>query len=138
LRDPSGGDLERPLGRGPSGVDRRGQFPDDRALAKAARERGIGFLFSSSCSVYGEADGGLTEDGAVNPLTCYAASKVDSERALFEMASRDWRPVVLRYGTLFGYSPRMRFDLVVNIFALYSTLRNEIQVFGDGCSGVRF
>jgi nucleoside-diphosphate-sugar epimerase len=102
------------------------------ALATAARERGIRFLFSSSCSVYGEADGELTEDAAVNPLTCYAASKVNSEQALFEMAMRDWQPVVLRNGTLFGYSPRMRFDLVVNIFALYSTLRNEIQVFGDG------
>jgi nucleoside-diphosphate-sugar epimerase len=107
-------------------------FRTTAALATAARERGIRFLFSSSCSVYGEADGDLTEDAAVNPLTCYASSKVNSEQALFEMATRDWRPVVLRNGTLFGYSPRMRFDLVVNIFALYSTLRNGIQVFGDG------
>lgn len=102
------------------------------ALATAARERGTRFLFSSSCSVYGEADGDLTEDAAVNPLTCYAVSKVHSEQALFEMATPHWRPVVLRNGTLFGYSPRMRFDLVVNIFALYSTLRHEIQIFGDG------
>jgi nucleoside-diphosphate-sugar epimerase len=102
------------------------------ALAIAARERGTRFLFSSSCSVYGEADGDLTEDAAVNPLTRYATSKVNSEQALFEMATRDWRPVVLRNGTLFGYSPRMRFDLVVNIFVLHSTLRNGIQVFGDG------
>jgi nucleoside-diphosphate-sugar epimerase len=102
------------------------------ALAKSCKEAGIRFLFSSSCSVYGEADGDLSEDSAVNPLTCYAASKVNSERALLDMATWEWRPVVLRNGTLFGYSPRMRFDLVVNIFALYSTLRNEIQVFGDG------
>jgi nucleoside-diphosphate-sugar epimerase len=102
------------------------------ALAKASKERGIRFLFSSSCSVYGEAHGDLPEDGAVNPLTCYALSKVRSEEALFDMATREWRPVVLRNGTLFGYSPRMRFDLVVNVFALYSTLHNEIQVFGDG------
>jgi nucleoside-diphosphate-sugar epimerase len=102
------------------------------ALAEAARENGIRFVFSSSCSVYGEAEGDLVEDGAVNPLTCYAASKAKAEQTLFEMATGDWRPLVLRNGTLFGYSPRMRFDLVVNIFALYSTLRNEIQVFGDG------
>src|SRR5436190_13996311 len=94
------------------------------ALAKSCKEAGIRFLFSSSCSVYGEANGDLAEDSAVNPLTCYAVSKVESERALFDMATQEWRPVVLRNGTLFGYSPRVRFDLVVNIFALYSTLRN--------------
>jgi nucleoside-diphosphate-sugar epimerase len=101
-------------------------------LAKAARKRGIRFLFSSSCSVYGDAEGELMEDGAIHPLTVYAASKVHSEQALLEMANDRWRPVILRNGTLFGFSPRMRFDLVVNIFGLYSTLHNRIGVFGDG------
>jgi nucleoside-diphosphate-sugar epimerase len=107
-------------------------FQTTVALAEAAKEKGIRFVFSSSCSVYGEADGDLTEDGVVNPLTVYAVSKVRSEQALFKLAAGDWRPVVLRNGTLFGYSQRMRFDLVVNIFALYSTVHNEIRVFGDG------
>ena len=102
------------------------------SLAEAAKRQGIRFVFSSSCSVYGEAEGQLDENGVVNPLTVYAVSKVRSEQTLFEMATDDWKPVVLRNGTLFGYSPRMRFDLVVNIFALYSTVRNEIKVFGDG------
>ena len=102
------------------------------SLAETAKKMGIRFVFSSSCSVYGEADGLLAEDGPVNPLTVYAISKVKSEQALFAMATDSWRPVVLRNGTLFGYSPRMRFDLVVNIFALYSTVRNEIRIFGDG------
>jgi len=101
-------------------------------LAKAARDRGIRFVFSSSCSVYGDAEGDLTEDGAVNPLTAYAVSKVQSEQALAGMETGDWRPVILRNGTLFGYSPRMRFDLVVNIFALYGGLHGEIRIFGDG------
>jgi nucleoside-diphosphate-sugar epimerase len=101
-------------------------------LAKAAKQRGIRFLFSSSCSVYGGADGELTEDGVVNPLTVYAVSKVRSEQALHEMTDSAWKPVILRNGTLFGYSPRMRFDLVVNIFALQGTLYNEVKVFGDG------
>jgi nucleoside-diphosphate-sugar epimerase len=101
-------------------------------LAEAARELGIRFVFSSSCSVYGDAEGDLTEDAALNPLTVYAASKVQSEQALTNLASESWQPVILRNGTLFGFSPRMRFDLVVNIFALYGTLRNEIKVFGDG------
>jgi nucleoside-diphosphate-sugar epimerase len=101
-------------------------------LAKACRERGIRFVFSSSCSVYGDAEGDLTEDSALNPLTVYAVSKVESEQALTDLATSTWRPVVLRNGTLFGYSPRMRFDLVVNIFALYSTIHGEVKVFGDG------
>lgn len=102
------------------------------SLAEAAKERGIRFLFSSSCSVYGDAIGELTEDGSVQPLTVYATSKVRSEEALWKMANGRWRPVILRNGTLFGYSPRMRFDLVVNIFSLYSALHNRIGVFGTG------
>lgn len=102
------------------------------ALAEEARERGIRFVFSSSCSVYGEAQGDIDEDGVVNPLTTYAVTKVQAERVLRDMVGEGWSPVILRNGTLFGYSPRMRFDLVINIFSLYSTLYNEIKVFGGG------
>jgi nucleoside-diphosphate-sugar epimerase len=101
-------------------------------LAEAARKRGIRFVFSSSCSIYGDAEGELTEEGPVQPLTVYAGSKVRAEEALLRMADEGWRPVILRNGTLFGYSPRMRFDLVVNIFSLYSALHNRIGIFGDG------
>jgi len=102
------------------------------ALAEAAKDRKIRFIFSSSCSVYGEAAGQLDESGATCPLTAYAISKVDSENSLTELAGGQWQPVILRNGTLFGYSPRMRFDLVANIFSLYSTLYHEVKVFGDG------
>jgi nucleoside-diphosphate-sugar epimerase len=107
-------------------------FRATAALAKAARAKGIRFLFSSSCSVYGHAEGELDELGPIDPQTTYAVSKVEAERALEGLARRTWSPVILRSGTLFGYSPRMRFDLVVNIFSLYSTLYGEIKVFGDG------
>src|SRR5262249_30363906 len=89
-------------------------------------------LFSSSCSVYGDAEGELTEEGHLNPLSVYAVSKVRSEEVLASMATDAWRPVILRNGTLFGYSSKMRFDLVVNVFSLYAALHNKIQVFGDG------
>jgi nucleoside-diphosphate-sugar epimerase len=102
------------------------------ALAEAAKAKGIKFLFSSSCSVYGEADGELNEDGLLNPLTVYAVTKVKAEQALQSLASDRWRPVILRNGTLFGYSGKMRFDLVINIFSLRSTLYNEIEIFGAG------
>ena len=101
-------------------------------LASAARDRGIKFLFSSSCSVYGEAEGLAVETHPVAPLTIYAISKIRAEEMLAELTTPTWTPIVLRNGTLFGFSPRMRFDLVVNIFSLYSTLYNEIKVFGSG------
>ncbi len=107
-------------------------FQATRVLAEEARQRGIRFIFSSSCSVYGEAPGEIDEEGKVNPLTVYAISKIKAEKALLELSTTSWSPVILRNGTLFGYSPRMRFDLVVNIFSLYSALHNEIRIFGDG------
>src|SRR5262249_21663509 len=89
-------------------------------------------IFSSSCSVYGESPGEVDEDGRVAPLTTYAVSKVQAEDVLRELNGPDWRPVILRNGTLFGFSPRMRFDLVVNIFSLYSALHGEVRIFGSG------
>ena len=86
-------------------------------LAELARDRRVPFLFSSSCSIYGAADGEIDEFAATNPLTVYASSKVTAERILGDLASAHWRPTILRNGTLFGYSPRMRFDLVVNNLA---------------------
>jgi nucleoside-diphosphate-sugar epimerase len=103
-----------------------------QVLAERARQKGIRFLFSSSCSIYGEGSDELHEYSPVNPLTLYAASKVSGERILDELADRNWKPIILRNGTLFGYSPRMRFDLVVNTFSLHSILYNEIRVVNGG------
>jgi nucleoside-diphosphate-sugar epimerase len=107
-------------------------FKTTVALAQAAKDRRIPLIFSSSCSVYGDGSGDLTENSEVNPLTVYAVSKVKAEQELTAMADGRWKPVILRNGTLFGYSPRMRFDLVVNVFSLYATLHDQINVFGDG------
>ncbi|KAF0180674.1 MAG: NAD-dependent epimerase/dehydratase [Limisphaerales bacterium] len=107
-------------------------FEATRDLAVACKARGCRFIFSSSCSVYGEAAGEASEDGQTNPLTAYAKSKVDSDQFLLSLADANWRPAILRNGTLYGFSPRMRFDLVINIFSYCSTLYNEVRVFGDG------
>jgi nucleoside-diphosphate-sugar epimerase len=101
-------------------------------LAEEAKAKKLPFIFSSSCSVYGEADGLLTESGADNPLTTYAISKVKCDEMLSDLGDASWSPVSLRNGTLFGFSPRMRFDLVINVFSLHTVLRNKISVFGDG------
>lgn len=108
-------------------------FQSTLFLAEIAKKRGIKFVFSSSCSVYGCSDTEeMNENSALGPLTAYARSKVSAEKALLALKSPEWSPVILRNGTLFGYSPRIRFDLVVNIFSMYSTLYNQIKVFGGG------
>lgn len=101
-------------------------------IAKACKQKGTRFLFSSSCSIYGGSSELIDESGKKGPLTTYAVSKVEAENALLELSDEKWRPIILRNGTLFGYSPRMRFDLVVNTFSLFSSLKNEIKVFGAG------
>ncbi len=101
-------------------------------LAEIARRERIRFLFSSSCAIYGDAEGQIDETGATNPQTVYASSKVTAEGILRELADENWTATILRTGSLFGFSPRMRFDLVTNIFSLQSVLYGQVKIFGDG------
>ena len=94
-----------------------------RKLAADCKSRGIKrFVFASSCSIYArgvgddEEDVLLDETSEVAPRAAYARSKYDAERHLLEMADEDFCPVILRKGTINGFSPRMRYDLVVNTF----------------------
>ena len=87
-----------------------------RMLADVAPRCGIRrFLFASSCSVYGSNRAVVTESSRLCPLSLYAQTKVDSEKILLAARTRRFSPIILRLGTLFGISPRMRFDLVVNL-----------------------
>lgn len=101
-------------------------------LAAESKQRGTRFIFSSSGALYGHGQERSDENSKIAPLSEYAHSKAESERMLIEQSDEPWRPVILRNGSLFGYAPRMRFDLVVNVFALLSTTRNEVKVFGSG------
>lgn len=86
------------------------------------------YMFASTCSVYGEQGNNLiTEKSKVNPLDYYAKSKWQSERAIQYL---NHAPTILRFGTLFGISPRLRFDLVVNLFIIQSLLEGKITVNG--------
>jgi len=90
-------------------------------LGELAKRKGITrFIFSSSCSVY---DRGMMaedviqdEDSPVEPRAAYATSKRAAEQALLALADKRFQPTILRQGTVYGWSPRMRYDLVVNTF----------------------
>jgi dTDP-4-amino-4,6-dideoxygalactose transaminase/nucleoside-diphosphate-sugar epimerase len=102
-------------------------------LAQLCKERGVErFLFSSSCSVYGTGSELLTEDSELRPVSLYARCKVEVEEALSSLADSSFHPVVLRKGTLFGLSPRMRFDLAVNLMTMHAVTKGCIYVTGGG------
>ena len=87
-------------------------------------------VFASSCSVYGASNGAaLTEQSSLNPVSLYARTRVLSENILFDRA-RGVEPVVLRLSTVFGLSPRMRFDLVVNTLTVRAVVDGKIAIFG--------
>jgi nucleoside-diphosphate-sugar epimerase len=88
------------------------------------------FLFASTCSVYGWTDGVLDETSPLNPVSLYARSKIFSEQCILNLAGDNFSPTILRMGTLYGYSPRMRFDLVVNTMSMKAHVEKRIQVFG--------
>jgi nucleoside-diphosphate-sugar epimerase len=102
-----------------------------QALASAARLHHIDrFLYASTCSVYGLGADLLDEDAPLNPISLYARTKIESEKIILGMGDEYFSPTILRMGTLYGYSPRMRFDLVVNTMSMKSYVDGEIQVFG--------
>jgi nucleoside-diphosphate-sugar epimerase len=104
-------------------------------LAQAARQAGVRrFVYMSSCSVYGVADGDtiLTEHSPVNPQTAYAASKVGVERDLTKMMGPDFTPCFLRNATVFGASPRQRFDLVLNDLCGLAWTTGKITLLSNG------
>src|SRR6202048_3754123 len=104
-----------------------------RMLANVARECGLrAFCFASSCSVYGASELFVNEESAVNPLSVYSETKIDSERILLGAKTATFAPTILRLGTLFGLSPRMRFDLVANLFVARAVFMGSVTVInGD-------
>jgi nucleoside-diphosphate-sugar epimerase len=102
-------------------------------LAELARRAGVGrFIYMSSCSVYGVADGEVDETSPVNPQTAYAECKTLVERDLSAMASDDFSPTFMRNATAFGASPRMRFDIVLNNLSGLAWTEKRIAMISDG------
>ncbi len=103
-------------------------------LANLSREMGVKrFIFASSCSVYGSAEGGpRKEEDELNPLTAYARSKIGTEKGIAAMARDDFVITSLRFATACGMSERLRLDLVVNDFVAGAVTANKIEILSDG------
>ena len=105
-----------------------------RELARKCVESGVKrFVFASSCAVYGRGVFEfLDEESPVNPVSSLARTKLQAEQALLSLAGENFDPVIARMATLFGLSPRMRFDLAVNQMAATAAQQARIVVRGGG------
>jgi nucleoside-diphosphate-sugar epimerase len=104
-------------------------------LAQTAKKAGVPrFLFSSSCSLYGASAGDdmIDEEAAFNPVTPYGESKIWAERDIRLLADDTFTPTFLRNATAYGFSPRLRTDVVVNNLVGYAVATREVLLQTDG------
>lgn len=100
-------------------------------IASACRLKGINrFIYASTCSVYGIGKKILDENAPLNPVSLYAKTKISSEQSILQLVDSNFAPSIMRMSTLYGYSPRMRFDLAVNTMTMTAFTENKINVFG--------
>ncbi|MGO9685372.1 MAG: NAD-dependent epimerase/dehydratase family protein [Beijerinckiaceae bacterium] len=103
-------------------------------IAQLAKKAGVPrYLFAASCSVYGAGEKlDLDENDPLNPLTAYAKSKIETEKAVSLLADERFTPVYLRNATAYGHSPMLRNDLVVNNLLACAVATGEIRIMSDG------
>ena len=103
-------------------------------LAECCKRASVSrFLLASTCAVYGRHGGELQDETSLTfPLTSYAKSKLDCERDLARMADRNFAPVFLRNGTVYGVSPRLRLDTAVNEFVGSAVANGRIEMKTEG------
>jgi len=88
------------------------------------------FFFASTYSNYGTSEDGnpVTEESPLNPQSLYAETKIEAEQFLLE-SKLDCKPLIFRFSTLFGVSPRTRFDLIINQFVLEALTKRQIIIY---------
>ena len=102
-------------------------------VAKLSKKYGVTkYVLASSCSVYGFQEGILTEESSLNPLTTYAKANTLAEKEILPLADRSFTATILRQATVYGYSPRMRFDLAINGMVLGFYKNGKIPIMRDG------
>jgi nucleoside-diphosphate-sugar epimerase len=105
------------------------------ALVEESQRAGVKrFVFASTCSNYGKMKDTtqyVDEESELSPVSLYAETKVAVEKALLQSGNHGWCPTPLRFATVYGVSPRMRFDLTVNEFTMELLTRKHLKVFGE-------
>ena len=102
-------------------------------LAKISKQAGVQrFIFSSSCSTYGKNLTFANENSDLEPLTEYAKSKVKSESEILVLKDEEFCPTVLRNATVYGNSPSLRLDLVVNNLTASAFVTGKVKLLSDG------
>lgn len=102
-----------------------------KAVAEACRYYRVPrFIFASTDSAYGIQEGVMCEDTPLNPISLYGRLKVRAEQEIMGLGDASFKPTILRMATIYGLSPRMRFDLVVNALTLNAFANEKITVYG--------
>lgn len=101
-------------------------------LASLCRDMQIRFFFASSCSIYGKQNVTVDEESSVFPQTPYSFNKLSIERLLQSIETNSWKPMILRFATIYGYSPRMRFDTVINMLCGFSIVEGKVILNSNG------
>jgi nucleoside-diphosphate-sugar epimerase len=103
-----------------------------KKIADICKKLNKTFIFASSCSVYGYSELIVDENSETNSLTPYSQAKNNIEQILNKLATPEWKPIILRFATIFGFSSRMRFDTVINMFCGMAIVNNEISLNSNG------
>ena len=103
-------------------------------LANICKKNYIKFIFPSSCSIYGFNKEIVNEESNPNPLTGYSKNKLEIEKYLISISDDKFKPIILRFATIYGLSPRMRFDIVINMLCGMAITKNKIILNSNGKS----
>ena len=102
------------------------------SIAEFAKFLNKKFIFPSSCSVYGYGTNIFDEQSSLNPLTDYSKNKMQIEGDLNKISDQSFSPYALRFATVFGPSPRMRFDVVINMLCGMAFVEDHIILNSNG------
>lgn len=123
-----------PMGKAYEEVTAQINHQSSIRLAEMAKKAGVKrYIFASSCSVYGYAEGAARDENSeLNPLTAYAKSKINTETDIKPFADSDFIVTSLRFPTACGMSDRLRLDLVLNDFVASAVATGRITILSDG------